>query len=1189
MLDREEIRSNYWNSNDPTVTVIMPTYCRADAGLKKSIESVLNQTYKDFEFIIIDDGSRDSTFSILQEYQQLDPRIVIIRHQLNSGLPALRVNEGILLSKGKYIAYQFDDDELLPNGLEILVNEISKYSSPCLVYGSCELSIKKQNDENSSTILGREFNHGLLINGNFIANNSVLHHKSIFDVVGLYDPHVMIRRFSDYDLWIRMSKKFPFIWVPEIVSRVNAGEENSLGSDIEFKLKNIRKYLEIDRNHLLKQKRIVNYMVDDMEKYANTYNQEEIDEIVRSEILPYRSKVPYYLSLNDLHVANITRRKKRNIAVLKTHYSTSIDVTIRNFTQRIKNMPLNYYFVKESDVSLLDPSDYDLLVLYRTVSGLTTKYVSRADVANKPIAYFMDDNMLKFHELGEAYAYLKPNSHDYINLEKHLSKSDTIISYNEVISKDCRKYNNKIIELSTNIPSQYIHQNKSAELLNSKIKLAIISGKVREKEIKMLWPVLEDLSKKYSEKIELHFWGMNPDDFGSLYCAKFFRPFDHSYDRYLDELSKTFFHFHICPLEGQFDAQISKSPIKFLEGVVSGAVGIFSNILPYSNIPDNLCIKTNNSVEGWKEALEFAINLAEKERKQIYDNARDFILNVYTTESQAHKFLLAVESTELHSRLSNSKVAYFFHESFLGGATLHLLRHALFLKGLGFEIILCLPNYQKPIQDLNELAIRYGLEIVYLEYDRFVEFKVPREKDLIDSIELAKWLERNNVGLAHSVTNVPAVGLACKTKGIPHVATLHQFYPDSLQTSVSLVDFIHSSSNLYARKWSKRHGVPARRIVCPVDKQFFDMFESNSKNLTIPTVRILVSGTLQERKNQHAAIQAISILRDKGYNVHLDVIGYSTLKEDYYLKCLNLIEENNITDIVSLHGFINNPEKFYDNHCNILLCCSLDESMPQTILQAMAAGVLVATVDVGGVKEILKDNYSGLVFKDNDSHSIAKVLEKAINLSKERKSEIIYNAHKTVSMIAKEEFVCSELLNVYNEAFTNKSVLVNTVDQPQQKETNKSFELGLPCYFDTYEGVICGGPSLKKTREFTVKLNASGFSGVRIMVGTHQMLCEGRIVLRVAFANQPEIIIRLGYSANQIFEDNTYVDIYFDPILDSKDKDILLKLSYEPKDEGGGYPSIYEYALKETLLQKFRYRFGCKKSYSLYGFILFRE
>jgi glycosyltransferase EpsE len=93
---------------EPLVSILMSTF-NGSKTLKRSIDSILNQTYKNFEFIIINDGSDKLTSQILQSYSTLDKRIVVIQNSKNLGLTA-SLNIGIEISKGKYILRMDDDD-----------------------------------------------------------------------------------------------------------------------------------------------------------------------------------------------------------------------------------------------------------------------------------------------------------------------------------------------------------------------------------------------------------------------------------------------------------------------------------------------------------------------------------------------------------------------------------------------------------------------------------------------------------------------------------------------------------------------------------------------------------------------------------------------------------------------------------------------------------------------------------------------------------------------------------------------------------------------------------------------------------------------------------------------------------------------------------------------------------------------
>lgn len=100
----------------PKISVVMSTYNRANI-VGEAIESVLNQTEPDFEFIIIDDGSKDNTFETLKEYAQKDKRIKVLRNETNKGL-IYSLNRGLDEAKGELIARMDDDDAMIPWRLE---------------------------------------------------------------------------------------------------------------------------------------------------------------------------------------------------------------------------------------------------------------------------------------------------------------------------------------------------------------------------------------------------------------------------------------------------------------------------------------------------------------------------------------------------------------------------------------------------------------------------------------------------------------------------------------------------------------------------------------------------------------------------------------------------------------------------------------------------------------------------------------------------------------------------------------------------------------------------------------------------------------------------------------------------------------------------------------------------------------
>lgn len=384
---------------------------------------------------------------------------------------------------------------------------------------------------------------------------------------------------------------------------------------------------------------------------------------------------------------------------------------------------------------------------------------------------------------------------------------------------------------------------------------------------------------------------------------------------------------------------------------------------------------------------------------------------------------VATELAELRYWLGPQKIAYFFHESYLGGATLHLLKHALFIKQAGIKLLLCLPERQKGIKDLPLCLRQYGLKITYLPFSYHVYLIRPNARHKAEAKPIAHWLIDQEVGMVHSVTFMPGVGLACKMSGIPHLATLHQFYLSKIAKSASraldIIDCIHSSSNRYAAIWASHFGKPARKLCCPVERDYFELFGRNCEREPKsgePRV-ILISGTLQERKNQLAAIEAIGWLKKWGYESKLEIIGYDQLRKEYAAACRRAVEDQCLANEVQIYGFVGKPSVFYQEYADILLCASTDESMPQTILQAMAAGVLVVTTAVTGVKENIRDNYNGLLVDGYDALSIARALKRAFDLPPDQVRVMLKNAYDTARLICDPAFVKTELFRIYNKTF----------------------------------------------------------------------------------------------------------------------------------------------------------------------------
>lgn len=197
---------------NPTVSVILPTYNRADL-VGRAIQDILKQTYQDFELIIVDDGSTDDTEEVIKKID--DKRIRYTRHEKNKGANAAR-NTGIIIAKGKYIAFQDSDDEWLPLKLEkqIQAFEIASPNTGVVYTGFWRHEGSLKSYIPSPRVKQREGNiYNELLRGNFIGTPTAVVKRECFETVGKFDE--LLPRLQDWELFIRISKQYLFKYIDE--------------------------------------------------------------------------------------------------------------------------------------------------------------------------------------------------------------------------------------------------------------------------------------------------------------------------------------------------------------------------------------------------------------------------------------------------------------------------------------------------------------------------------------------------------------------------------------------------------------------------------------------------------------------------------------------------------------------------------------------------------------------------------------------------------------------------------------------------------------------------------------------------------------------------------------------------------------------------------------------------------------
>jgi glycosyltransferase involved in cell wall biosynthesis len=207
------------------VTVICSCY-NHNAFVIESIQSVLNQTYKNIQLIVVDDGSNDNSVAVIENFIQAYPEIIFINNKTNLGLTT-SVTNAMRYAKGAYFIDLAADDVLLPNCIEIQLNTFQKSSlnNLAIVYGNAELITEDGKhasyyfdvDENLKTKTKRpsgDIYSNVISATTTICSVSSMCKKDIFDKLNGYDTSLS---YEDFDLWIRISREYTIEFVDAIL------------------------------------------------------------------------------------------------------------------------------------------------------------------------------------------------------------------------------------------------------------------------------------------------------------------------------------------------------------------------------------------------------------------------------------------------------------------------------------------------------------------------------------------------------------------------------------------------------------------------------------------------------------------------------------------------------------------------------------------------------------------------------------------------------------------------------------------------------------------------------------------------------------------------------------------------------------------------------------------------------------
>ena len=656
----EWLKNRDYENQKPVVSVLLPTFKRAKDGyFEKAVQSVLNQTFNDLELIIIDDASTDGTKDLIEYFMKIDSRVHCIKHKQNVGLPAISEYEGYMKARGEYIAFIFDDNEwekdyisktipfMIRENIEASFGNVKSY------FGKKEKDYVELGDPKKYP---SEMNE--MYSTNFIGNAGVVLHRNVIEDIGLYDPHISVKRICDWDLWRRIIQKYDFEFTGVDASKeYGTTLDNSLGNTENLDLWIGLEQMSNKRNELLKPKNFLEYdifsinetnteffldtVLEEIKRYKNKYWFKETDK-VKEEILKIKS-------LKD-------RNPKKRILVISPLLDATSNVSFLRYSEVYEN--LIFYFENERTLKKDNLILVDAIIFMRDLEFFQ-KIKKVCDALKIPYYYYIDDNFITLmKDIEEKRINIALEGKRQI--KKFAKDTEKLATYDfKKIFCSTEKLKDYFIQRNLHHDIEILKpiidfENISKFRANEdSISLAFMGGSFRNEILKeVVLPAVVRLSKdikvnfyypknKDQKKDELKIYNDNEN----LKFIPIERTF--SLQKALRKFGKNRIDILIHCGE-DINNGIYKTENSLLNAIQLGAILVTSNIEPYKSIfpSEKEYVRVSNEINDWYVTLKTLSEQKEK-RKEIYNIAFEYCKKNYSGEYEKEILEKALSDYEI--------------------------------------------------------------------------------------------------------------------------------------------------------------------------------------------------------------------------------------------------------------------------------------------------------------------------------------------------------------------------------------------------------------------------------------------------------------------------------------------------------------------------------------------------------------
>lgn len=609
----------------PEVTVLLPTFRRAKSGLfEKAVQSVLNQDFRNWELILIDDGSTDGTADLIAHFMRNDSRIGCIRHRYNVGLPAISEYEGYEKSRGEYIAFIFDDNvwerDYLSQTINYMVRENAKAT-----FGRVRSYYGGGGEDEFIELGNSAIGAGLhtLPYTNLIANGGVILAREVIETIGLYDPHIALTRLCDWNFWKRISRRYEFCETG-ILAGIETGamQKDSLGNSYQMS-----SWIAAEREAV----------VSDFELLPKNYLDAEINSVsvhntlayldwIKSTYQEYGKKKWY--KPEKMPVAS--EEPVLRVLVLVASYDASFELAFLHLRESFPAFFIRYGSI---ETPIQELAQADAVVFVRNMVAFT----NHQEVCEKfgiPCYLYIDDN--------------------FIELAKE-NKQDNVLQLFRFGLEEGRASRYAGVFVSTKNLQSYFNKNginrnlyclepcvgriirTTSQIEQNTAVFAYMGGPARDMTfVQTVMPALLKLSSEFHirllvpDRVKLTYYEREK----SLEIVRI--PFNLSLELTLERYSK-----HHPAVLLHCGAKIKNNRYKTRNALINavrvGAVLVASNIPPFNDSTQKgeswLC--AGNTSQEWFETLHKLIS-ADELRLKIFQNALQYCQAKYRQDKAVH-------------------------------------------------------------------------------------------------------------------------------------------------------------------------------------------------------------------------------------------------------------------------------------------------------------------------------------------------------------------------------------------------------------------------------------------------------------------------------------------------------------------------------------------------------------------------